>query len=88
MLNFRLYDKELDIDLDDWSKKDYSPYYNDINKYALFDESISELYQSYIDNPDLKQKLKNVILPKIKRILMIKRKATIEGECDCEYKIK
>ena len=52
MLSFRLYDKIIDIDLDDWSKKDYSPYYNDINKYALFDESISELYQSYIDNPD------------------------------------
>ena len=52
MFSFRLYDKIIDIDLDDWLKKDYSPYYNDINKYALFDESISELYQSYIDNPD------------------------------------
>lgn len=52
MLNFRLYDKELDIDLDEWSIKEYSEYYNDVNKYALFDERISKLYQWYIDNPD------------------------------------
>ena len=52
MLNFRLYDKGLDIDLDEWSKKDYSVYYNDVHKYALFGESISQLYQSYIDNPE------------------------------------
>ena len=30
MLNFRLYNKELDIDLEEWSKKDYSLYYNDV----------------------------------------------------------
>ena len=52
MLNFRLYNKELDIDLEEWSKKDYSLYYNDVHKYALFNENISDLYQSYIDNPD------------------------------------
>ena len=52
MLNFRLYDKKLDIDLEEWSTKEYSEYYNDVHKYALFDERISELYQWYIDNPD------------------------------------
>lgn len=52
MLNFRLYDKELDIDLEEWSTKEYSEYYSDVHKYALFDERISELYQWYIDNPD------------------------------------
>ena len=52
MLNFRLYNKELDIDLEEWSKKDYSLYYNDVHKYALFNENISDLYQSYIDNPN------------------------------------
>ena len=51
MLNFRLYDKELDIDLEKWSTKEYSEYYSDVHKYALFDERISELYQWYIDNP-------------------------------------
>ena len=52
MLNFRLYDKKLDIDLEEWSTKEYSEYYNDVHKYALFDESISQLHQWYIDNPD------------------------------------
>ena len=52
MLNFRLYNKELDIDLEEWSTKEYSEYYNDVHKYALFDESISQLHQWYIDNPD------------------------------------
>ena len=52
MLKFRLYDKELDIDLDEWSKKDYSNYQNDVNKFALFDETISQIYNSYIENPD------------------------------------
>lgn len=52
MLNFRLYDKKIDSDLEEWSSKDYSDYYNDVHKYALFDESISKLYQYYIDNPD------------------------------------
>ncbi|MBQ8293644.1 MAG: GNAT family N-acetyltransferase [Bacilli bacterium] len=52
MLNFRLYDKELDIDLEEWSKDNYSEYYNDVHKYALFNESISQLFQSYVDNPD------------------------------------
>lgn len=52
MFKFRLYDKGLDIDLDDWSKEDYSNYYNDIHKYALFNESISEVYNSYIEHPD------------------------------------
>ena len=49
MLNFRLYNKLIDIDLDNWHKKDYSIYYNEVNKYALFNESISDLYQSYKD---------------------------------------
>mgnify|MGYP003320488101 CR=1 FL=1 len=52
MISFRLYDKLTDIDLEEWSKKDYSTYYSDVHKYALFDESISQLYQSYVDNPD------------------------------------
>ena len=52
MLNFRLYNKELDIDLEEWSTKEYSEYYSDVHKYALFDESISKLHQWYIDNPD------------------------------------
>ena len=30
MLKFRLYDKELDIDLDEWSNKDYYDYQNDV----------------------------------------------------------
>ena len=52
MLNFRIYDKKLDIDLEEWSTKEYSEYYNDVHKYALFDESISKLHQWYIDNQD------------------------------------
>lgn len=52
MLKFRLYDKELDIDLDEWSNKDYSNYQNDIHKFALFNETISQIYNSYIENPD------------------------------------
>ena len=52
MFNFRLYDKELDIDLNEWSKKDYSNYQNDVNKFALFNETISQIYNSYIENPD------------------------------------
>ncbi|MDD2492952.1 MAG: GNAT family N-acetyltransferase [Bacilli bacterium] len=52
MPNFRLYNKELDIDLEEWSTKEYSEYYSDVHKYALFDESISKLHQWYIDNPD------------------------------------
>ena len=52
MFNFRLYDKELDIDLDEWSKKDYSDYQIDVQKYALFDETLSQIYNWYIENPD------------------------------------
>lgn len=52
MLVFRLYDKKLDIALDEWSKKDYSDYYDDVHKFALFNESISQIYNSYIENPD------------------------------------
>ena len=52
MLKFRLYDKELDIDLNEWSKKDYSKYQNDVHKFALFNETISQIYNSYIANPD------------------------------------
>lgn len=52
MLKFRLYDKELDIDLDEWSNKDYSNHQNDVHKFALFDETISQIYNSYIENPD------------------------------------
>ena len=52
MLKFRLYDKELDIDLDEWSNKDYSNYQNDVHKFALFNETISQIYNSYIENPD------------------------------------
>lgn len=52
MLNFRLYDRKLDIDLEEWSTKEYSEYYKDVHKYALFDESISKLHQWYIANQD------------------------------------
>ena len=52
MLKFRLYDKELDIDLDEWSNKDYSNYQNDVHKFALFDETVSQIYNSYIENPN------------------------------------
>lgn len=52
MLKFRLYDKKQDIDLDEWSNKDYSNYQNDVHKFALFDETISQIYNSYIENPD------------------------------------
>ena len=52
MLKFRLYDKKIDIDLDEWSNKDYSNYQNDVHKFALFDETISQIYDSYIENPD------------------------------------
>ena len=30
MLKLIIYDKELDIDLDEWSNKDYSNYQNDV----------------------------------------------------------
>ena len=52
MLKFRINDKELDIELDEWSKKDNSDYQNDVHKFALFDETISQIYNSYIENPD------------------------------------
>lgn len=52
MLKFRLYNKEQDIDLDEWSKKDYSNYQNDVHKFALFDQTISQIYNSYIESPD------------------------------------
>ena len=52
MLKFRVYDKKLDIDLDGWSNKDYSNYQNDVHKFALFDKTISQIYNSYIENPD------------------------------------
>lgn len=53
MLKFRIYDKDLDIDLDEWSNKDYSNYQNDVHEFALFDETISQIYNSYIENPGL-----------------------------------
>lgn len=52
MLNFREYNKNLDMDLEEWSKENYSKYYSDIKKYALFDESIFQLYKWYKANPD------------------------------------
>ena len=52
MLKFRLYDKELDIDLDEWPNKDYSNYQNDVHKFALFNETISQIFDSYIENPN------------------------------------
>lgn len=51
MLVFRLYDIKIDIDLDEWSNKDYSNYQSDVHKFALFDETISQIYNSYIENP-------------------------------------
>ena len=52
MLKFRLYDRKQDIDLDEWSNKDYSNYQIDVHKFALFDETISQIYNSYIENPN------------------------------------
>ena len=52
MFKFRLYNKEQDIDLDEWSNKDYSNYQNDVHKFALFNETISQIYNSYIENPN------------------------------------
>ena len=52
MLEFRLYNQEQYVDLDEWSNKDYSNYQNDVHKFALFDETISQIYNSYIENPD------------------------------------
>ena len=52
MIEFRLYDKIQDIDLDEWSKITYSDHYDIVHKYALFNESISRLYNSYIQNPN------------------------------------
>lgn len=52
MLKFRLYDKKNDIDLDEWSNKDYSNYQSDVHKFALFDETISQIYNLYIENLD------------------------------------
>ena len=46
MFNFRLYDKEFDIDLDEWANKDYSNYQNDVHKFALFDRDFQ--YMNYI----------------------------------------
>lgn len=40
MLKLRRYDKELDIDLDEWSNIDYSNYQNAVYKFALFDETL------------------------------------------------
>ena len=51
MFNFRLYNKKLDIDFNAWSNVDYSVYQNDVDKFALFNETISQLYNSYIENP-------------------------------------
>ena len=51
MLEFRLYNQEQYVDLDEWSNKDYSNQ-NDVHKFALFDETISQIYNSYIENPD------------------------------------
>ena len=52
MLEFRLYDKKLDINLDEWSNNAYSSYQKDVHKFALFDETISQIYNSYIKNPN------------------------------------
>lgn len=52
MLKFRLYDKELDMDLDEWGNKEYSDYHNDIHKFALFNETISQIYNWYIEKPN------------------------------------
>lgn len=52
MLKFRLYDHEQDIYLDEWSNKDYSNYQNDVHKFALFNETISQIYNWYTENPD------------------------------------
>lgn len=52
MFNFRLYNKELDIEIDEWSDQDYSNYYDDVHKFTLFNETVSQIYNWYIENPD------------------------------------
>lgn len=46
---FREYDKSLDNDIDEWGKKEYSENFIFIivNKYALFDEKVTEIYEWY-----------------------------------------
>ena len=44
---FREYDKSLDNDIDEWEKKEYSENFITVNKYALFDEKVSEIYEWY-----------------------------------------
>ena len=51
MFIYRLYDLKLDKDLDEWSKEDYSNYYEQVNSYALFNETISDIYNWYNLHP-------------------------------------
>lgn len=44
MLKFRLYNKEQDIDLDEWSNVDYSNYQNDVHKLHY----LMKLFHKYI----------------------------------------
>lgn len=52
MYHYRLYDPKLDIDLNEWSKKEYSNYYEQVHSFALFNEDISEIYEWYISHPN------------------------------------
>ena len=51
MFTYRLYDLKLDKDLDEWSKEDYSNYYEQVHSYALFNETISDIYNWYNLHP-------------------------------------
>ena len=52
MYSYRLYDPKLDKDLDEWSKKEYSNYYDQIHSFALFNENISQIYEWYSLHPN------------------------------------
>ena len=52
MYSYRLYDLKLDKDLDEWSKKEYSNYYDQIHSFALFNENISQIYEWYSLHPN------------------------------------
>lgn len=47
---FRMYDKTLDLDIDEWGSSSYSTNSYVVNKYALFSEKPSEIYDWYISH--------------------------------------
>ena len=51
MISYRLYNLQLDKDLDEWSKEEYSNYYEQVHTFALFNENISDIYNWYNLHP-------------------------------------